>query len=469
MSSTDELPADVHVEVDTDSSAKQCYEHSEPKISTPPSDIEQIAEDDSDGAVFVEEKCITEEKDSDGVVFVEEKSITEEKDSDGVVFVEEKIITEEKGSDDAVLIEEKSITQEKGSDDAVLIEEKSITPEIEEYELSESDEYEFDTEDEPGNTYESESSEESNFDDESTIEEEEMVADRDEIADEVARLQDEQDLPIEELLKNYGGVLYPNHPLSKDSQKDYATDSMVNDYFTNPDALCASDEDDKEYVSDATWKSEIRTGPECQAEIPDMEVNEPVAREEILISKPSPEMDCFESFYEEMANWVNKTLTAKLSFEYVLEVYNEVKWNKDMTKSKIEREISLALEKMNGVETIGNHVLMLLCARGTFREKPWSISDVTIFEDGFTKFSRDFHKIRLQFQHRTTTEVVNFYHVWVQSDQYIAFKRRMLDFINTQSISDSMGMENVGAESENSRQQSTSAEEGSDPSMTQSI
>ncbi|KAL1243891.1 Metastasis-associated protein [Trichinella spiralis] len=124
---------------------------------------------------------------------------------------------------------------------------------------------------------------------------------------------------------------------------------------------------------------------------------------------------------------------------------------------------------MDGVEAIGNHVLMLLCARGTFRERPWSISDVTIFEDGFTKFSRDFHKIRLQFQHRTTTEVVNFYHVWVQSDQYIAFKRRMLDFINTQAITDSMGVESAGAEPESSGQRSTSAEEGSDPSVAWSI
>ncbi|KRZ51772.1 hypothetical protein T02_15616, partial [Trichinella nativa] len=403
MSSPEELSGDIHPEAGTDSSAEQSCEHGEPKISTPPSDIVHVAEDNSDGAVLVEEKSITEEKDGD---------------------------------------------------DAVHIETESITPEIEEYELSESDEYEFDAEDEPANAYESESSEESDFDDESTIEEEEMVADRDEIADEVARLQSEQDLPIEELLKNYGGVLYPNHPLSKDSQKysttasASASDSMVSEYFANPDAFCTSDEDDRDYVSDATWKSEIRTGPECQAEIPDMEMDEPVAREEILLSKPGPEMDCFESFYEEVANWVNKTLTAKLSFEYVLEVYNEEKWDKDMTKSKIEREITLALEKMDGVEAIGNHVLMLLCARGTFRERPWSISD---------------------FQHRTTTEVVNFYHVWVQSDQYIAFKRRMLDFINTQAITDSMGVESAGAEPESSGQRSTSAEEGSDPSVAWSI
>ncbi|KAL1243892.1 Protein phosphatase 1G [Trichinella spiralis] len=218
MSSPEELSGDVHPEAGNDSSAEQSCEHGEPKISTPPSDIVHVAEDNSDGAVFVEEKSITEEKDGD---------------------------------------------------DAVHIETESITPEIQEYELSESDEYEFDAEDEP---------------------EEEMVADRDEIADEVARLQSEQDLPIEELLKNYGGVLYPNHPLSKDSQKysttasASASDSMVNEYFTNPDAFCTSDEDDRDYVSDATWKSEIRTGPECQAEIPDMEVDEPVAREEILLS-----------------------------------------------------------------------------------------------------------------------------------------------------------------------------------------
>lgn len=45
------------------------------------------------------------------------------------------------------------------------------------------------------------------FDDEATIEEEEAL-DQDDEADELTALQDEQDMPIEELLKMYGGAGY---------------------------------------------------------------------------------------------------------------------------------------------------------------------------------------------------------------------------------------------------------------------
>merc|ERR1719220_2158904 len=101
------------------------------------------------------------------------------------------------------------------------------------------------------------------FDDERTIDEEETMTQEDE-AEELNALKDEQDIPIEELLKMYG--------YNKDAAKDPAEAGGPSQAAEEVEADPEDDEEEEEEGDEAEEKTEVEKAPAEEKEEKEDEV-----------------------------------------------------------------------------------------------------------------------------------------------------------------------------------------------------
>lgn len=311
------------------------------------------------------------------------------------------------------------------------------------------------------------------FDDERTIEEEEALGQEDE-AEELNALQNEQDIPIEELLKLYGYNNSQKDAVEKPSQEvENKTDSDPEE-VVEPDVEVEAPQAQEELVEDAQ-KGEKRSSstppPSKKARSELAKFYEATVEGRSLRSSAgAPEEEEEESGEEEVEegkdySWkktimIGPTYQASVpgglcSYDDTPPYENEDKqlWDPTRLSEEVSREyLAKSAETqgasgalgVNGIPT-GSHIrddeqallLLLQCGYNTeeaLRRKRmnavppadtmslWSEEECRAFETGLRVYGKDFHSIQNQkVGTRSVGELVQFYYLWKKTERHDVF------------------------------------------------
>ncbi|XP_078658130.1 mesoderm induction early response protein 1-like isoform X2 [Branchiostoma floridae x Branchiostoma belcheri] len=292
------------------------------------------------------------------------------------------------------------------------------------------------------------------IDDEQTLEEEEAQDSGD--SNEVAELEKEGDMPLEQLLAMYGYSEEGAHPPSSDGEPDLPPDLTLDKeqiardllpHETPEDREASSsleflarldgegeanhrtlrprtngegyseddDEDDEDYVPADDWKKDIQVGPDYQAKVP----AGLAAYDE---GKPVP----YDS--EDRLLWDPTRLDDKQVEGYLEEYASIVPGSAGM-----------------GAVPAGGHVrddeqalFLLMQCEGDFKEalrrkrlqsvspaseeSLWSEEDCRNFESGLRMYGKDFHMIqKTRLPMKSVGDLVHFYYLWKKTERHDMF------------------------------------------------
>jgi len=312
------------------------------------------------------------------------------------------------------------------------------------------------------------------FDDERTIEEEEALGQEDE-AEELNALQNEQDIPIEELLKLYGYNNAQKDAVEKPSQEEVETkDDSDPEEVVEPEVEVEAPQAPEELVMDVQ-KGEKRSSstppPSKKARSELAKFYEATVEGRSLRSSAgAPEEEEEESGEEEVEegkdySWkktimIGPTYQASVpgglsSYDGTPPYENEDKqlWDPTRLSEEVSREyLAKSAETqgasgalgVNGIPT-GSHIrddeqallLLLQCGYNTeeaLRRKRmnavppadtmslWSEEECRAFETGLRVYGKDFHSIQNQkVGTRSVGELVQFYYLWKKTERHDVF------------------------------------------------
>lgn len=271
------------------------------------------------------------------------------------------------------------------------------------------------------------------FDDERTLDEEEALAagEQQDPKAELSSLQEEGDMPLEELLALYGydknmdkRIHEPVPEVPEETEKTVSALTQLYTETTNPEATrClrsgsrppSEEEDDYDYSPEEDdWKKTIMVGSDYQAAIP-----------EGLCSYD----DALPYENEDKLLWNPTALDEKVTEDYMKKIstMNSVSGLDAVPKGKQLRDDEEALFLL---QQCGHNVEEALRRRRISAQTPahaslWSEEECRNFENGLKAYGKDFHLIR---QHKVRTrsvgELVQFYYIWKKTERHDIFANK---------------------------------------------
>lgn len=300
-------------------------------------------------------------------------------------------------------------------------------------------------------------------DDEATLDEEEMLEGNDDYEDELRNLQDDADLPVEELRRRYygGAGIEDEYRSSDEAQSTSTQDASVSrdtsgevlEVSADSSAMISTDkpgpstpddseqkheshgyfsdvedtEEDTDYVPPDPWRREVREGPGYQANVPDCpSFTSPYTGQErgSLLWSPVGGLDqenidkFLKEFYKLAFLNSESSKSADLSrcngFEErqpVKDDENALKALMDANYNADEALLRFPFAKINAPQISAPAEFVKL-----------SEEECLLFEDGIRFFGKNFGAIhRMKLPHRTVGELVHFYYIWKKTERHDVF------------------------------------------------
>nr|XP_027196405.1 mesoderm induction early response protein 1-like isoform X1 [Dermatophagoides pteronyssinus] len=287
------------------------------------------------------------------------------------------------------------------------------------------------------------------FDDEHTMDEEEALADDDDEIDdeltnkdEIEKLNQEKDIPIEELLRMYG-YDKPTTTTTSDNVDQSTSDSSNSNNLTSQtqtsvttaattainnninQLLSDSSDDDSDEdfsVNEDEWRRTIQVGSDFQAVIPDglkhYEHDSNIGHNNILLWKPPISLLNLDEYLLEYAKLSLSSDEDSLN-DFVLPTGAHIKDDEQalftLFQCKYDMKKALYLHE-NDNET-----------KAPISEPmtPWSEEECRAFESGLRALGKDFYQIKhSRIPTRSVGEVVSFYYLWKKTERHDIFANK---------------------------------------------
>ncbi|KAH9421162.1 Abl interactor 2, partial [Dermatophagoides pteronyssinus] len=287
------------------------------------------------------------------------------------------------------------------------------------------------------------------FDDEHTMDEEEALADDDDEIDdeltnkdEIEKLNQEKDIPIEELLRMYG-YDKPTTTTTSDNVDQSTSDSSNSNNLTSQtqtsvttaattavnnninQLLSDSSDDDSDEdfsVNEDEWRRTIQVGSDFQAVIPDglkhYEHDSIIGHNNILLWKPPISLLNLDEYLLEYAKLSLSSDEDSLN-DFVLPTGAHIKDDEQalftLFQCKYDMKKALYLHE-NDNET-----------KAPISEPmtPWSEEECRAFESGLRALGKDFYQIKhSRIPTRSVGEVVSFYYLWKKTERHDIFANK---------------------------------------------
>uniref|UniRef100_A0A0N5AI46 Mesoderm induction early response protein 1 n=1 Tax=Syphacia muris TaxID=451379 RepID=A0A0N5AI46_9BILA len=273
------------------------------------------------------------------------------------------------------------------------------------------------------------------YDDEATLDEEEMLEGGEDYEEELKILEDDANLPVEELRRRYYGSEEDKANSSLGDEEQSSSGREVNETSSSVSELQEADkagpssasdverktdshgyfsdvedtEEDADYVPPDPWRRDIREGPAYQASVPDL---------------PS-----YETLYSGQERgdllWSpNEKMTEERINFYLMEFYklafksSESSKTADLSRALMDAEynvekalVQYPYPKVNAPK--------LSAPSDPIK---WTEQECQLFEDGLRSCGKNFSTIQsTKLPHRTVGELVNFYYFWKKTERHDIF------------------------------------------------